>query len=82
MYKVGDKLKAKGFGRNGTHYIGDIYFHDGVKQNVAVIYDLVGGQVEHRIVSDIQLYWALIKFKPPKDEIEWLDRVKENFKNG
>jgi len=85
MLRVGDKLKPKA-GRFGIQYdhttfiVSEVYFHDRIQSNVVIIINNNGDIVEHRAMSEVFVYWILIKHDPPKTELEWLDRVKENFK--
>jgi hypothetical protein len=79
MFRVGQNLKAITFVQN---YItdGKIYSISKVSQNAVYFIGDNGEQLNVYIDSIHSLF--SIEREPPKTEIEWLDRVKENFKYG
>lgn len=85
MYKIGDKIKAL------TDYNNGDYHHS--KNDIIEVLDISqhsGTWLLRNTVNGLTVHWgfhganyySLIQRIPPKNDIEWLDRVKENFKNG
>lgn len=80
-YKVGDKIKA--VQPWAQHHMGDICVIDTITDDLVVF----------RTPSGIRCHWTkssifemntyfvpFLKREPPKTELEWLDRIQENFK--
>lgn len=81
--KVGDKLIAINT-YNTLLTEGDIVEITGMDYgNYITFYNRHNGQGSHWNWGAVGQYFRLLqKSSPPKNDIEWLDRVKENFKNG
>jgi hypothetical protein len=93
MYKVGDKVKYIRY--NEHHGISEINFNWPIGtiftiSEINVIVNDYNGSIEAVRLNEIGWYWYMpidciqlidcIKRLPPKNDIEWLDRVQLNFK--
>jgi hypothetical protein len=85
MFKVGQTLKVTRelFYGNKTFYEGDLAKIIHMGNNMATIEHYNNAYTAQWGIEHIGKFFKIKNnFEPPKTEIEWLDRVKENFKYG
>jgi hypothetical protein len=82
MYKFGDKLKAISSYEQLISKGDIVEIIDAQINNFITFRNRSNGVTSHWNWGAVMSYFVLLDRTPPKNDVEWLDRVQENFKNG